>query len=125
MKFAGFKVICRVLIASMLMLQFSLSQAGMVGAEQMLSAATVQADRNAVGAVLNRAEVASQLQAMGVDPQAAQDRVAAMTDSEVHTLAGNINEMPAGAFPIASGWWWVIGIIVVGMIYYYYYKPKP
>jgi hypothetical protein len=125
MKFAGFKVICRVLIASMLMLQFSLSQAGMVGAEQMLSAATVQADRNAVGAVLNRAEVASQLQAMGVDPQAARDRVAAMTDSEVHTLAGNINEMPAGAFPIASGWWWIIGIIDVGSIYYYYYKPKP
>ena len=57
MKFAGFKVICRVLIASMLMLQFSLSQAGMVGAEQMLSAATVQADRNVVGAVLNRADV--------------------------------------------------------------------
>ena len=120
MRFAGVKWICRVLIASMLMLQFSLSHAGMVGAEQMLPAATVQADRAAVGDVLSRAEVASQLQAMGVDAEMAQDRVAAMTDSEVHALAGNINEMPAGA--MAPGWWWAIGALVVAVIVYFYWK---
>jgi len=121
MQFNGFKLICRMLIASMLMLQFSLSQAGMVGAEQMLPAATVQADRMAVGAVLNRAEVASQLQAMGVDPALAQQRVASLTDSEVHALAGNINEMPAGA--MASGWWWAIGALIIGLVIYFYWKP--
>ena len=123
MKFVGVKSICHVLIASMLMLQFSLSQAGMIGAEQMVPAATVQADRMAVSAVLNRAEVASQLQAMGVDPALAQQRVASLTDSEVHALAGNINEMPAGAFPIASGWWWAIAAIIIGLAIYYYWKP--
>src|SRR3954467_15904130 len=75
MKFAGVKLICRVLIASLLMLQFSLSNAGMVGAEQMLPAVTVQADRAVVTGALSRAEVATQLQAMGVEPALAQDRV--------------------------------------------------
>lgn len=121
MKFAGFKWICRALIASMLMLQFSFSQAAMVGAEQMLSPATVQADRATVNGTLSRAEVSTQLQAMGVDPQAAQDRVAAMTDSEVHALAGNISEMPVGAF--ANGWWWIIGIAIIGALIYYNWKP--
>jgi hypothetical protein len=121
MKFAGVKWICRALIASMLMLQFSFAQAAMVGAEQMLSSSTVQADRALVSATVTRAEIATQLQAMGVDPQAAQDRVAAMTDSEIHALAGNINEMPAGA--MASGWWWAIAAVVIGLIIYYNWKP--
>lgn len=121
MKFAGVKWICRALIASLLMLQFSFAQAAMVGAEQMLSPAAVQADRATVSGALSRTEIATQLQAMGVDPQAAQDRVAAMTDSEVHALAGNLNEMPAGA--MASGWWWAIGALVIAVIVYYNWKP--
>jgi uncharacterized protein YpuA (DUF1002 family) len=120
MKFAGSRWICRILVASLLMLQFSFTQATMVGAEQMLPAATVQADRATVNGALSRTEVTSQLQAMGVDPQAAQDRVAAMTDTEVHALAGNINEMPAGA--MAPGWWWAIGAVVVAVIVYFYWK---
>ncbi len=121
MKFAGVKWICRALIASMLMLQFSFAQAAMVGAEQMLSSSTVQADRTLVSGALSRAEVATQLQALGVDPQAAQDRVAAMTDAEVHALAGNIEEMPAGA--MASGWWWAIGAVIIAALIYYNWKP--
>jgi hypothetical protein len=94
----------------------------MVGAEQMLPAATVQADRAAVSGVLNRAEVATQLQAMGVDPQLAQDRVAAMTDNEVHALAGNLDTAPAGAmFP---GGWWVIGIALALIVYFFYWKKR-
>jgi hypothetical protein len=122
MKFAGFRWICRAVIASMLMLQFSFAQSAMVGAEQMLSPATVQADRATVNGTLSRAEVATQLQAMGVDAQAAQDRVAAMTDSEVHALAGNIDAMPAGA--MASGWWWAIGAAIIALVVYYNWKPN-
>jgi hypothetical protein len=58
---------------------------------------------------------------MGVDPALAQDRVASMTDSEVHALAGNINEMPAGA--MAHGWYWVIGAIIIAALIYYNWKP--
>jgi len=121
MKFAGSKLISRLLIAALLMLQFSFAQAAMVGVEQMLSPATVQADRDAVSGALNRADVASQLQLMGVTPQDAQARVAAMTDSEVHALAGNINEMPAGA--LAHGWWLAIGAVIIAALIYYTWKP--
>ena len=46
---------------------------------------------------LGRAEVANQLQSLGLDATSAKERVAAMTDSEVQMLAGKINSMPAGA----------------------------
>jgi hypothetical protein len=68
-----------------------------------------------------RTNVASQLQLMGVEAQDAQARVAAMTDSEVHALAGNINEMPAGA--MAHGWWWLIAAVVIAAVVYYTWKP--
>src|SRR4051812_22277301 len=120
MRFAGMKWICRLLIASMLMLQFSMSQAAMIGAEETLSPATAQADRSAVASALTRAEVATQLQALGVDPLRAQERVAAMTDSEVHALAGNIDTMPAGAL---QHWAWVgIAALVIAIVVYFGWK---
>ena len=36
------------------------------------------------------------MQAMGVDGLAAKDRVAALTDQEVHALAERIDALPAG-----------------------------
>ena len=34
---------------------------------------------------------------LGVDPKAAQDRVATLTDAEARALAGNLQSVPAGA----------------------------
>jgi hypothetical protein len=73
-----------------------LAQAGMIGTDQVASAAA-QADRASVMQFLGRAEVTSQLQALGVDPASVRDRVAAMTDQEVQSLAGRIQNTPAGA----------------------------
>jgi hypothetical protein len=120
MKFAGIKFICRLLIASLVLLQFSVAQAGMIGADQVLSPAAVQLDRSNVSSVLGRSEVASQLQSMGVDPKLAQDRVAAMTDSEVHALAGNLDAMPAGA--MFAGGWWLVAALVIGLVVYFNWK---
>ena len=87
----------------------------MIGTDQVASAAS-QADRNTVLQYLNRAEVTSQLQAMGVDASTVRDRVAAMTDQEVQSLAGKIQSMPAGAddagviiliLVVAAVVWWV------------------
>src|ERR1700693_3487428 len=94
MKSAGIKMVCRLLICALMLLQFPMVRAGMIGADQVVSAASAQADRNAVVGVLRRSEVASQLQSMGVDAKLAQDRVAALTDEEVHALAGNLNSLP-------------------------------
>ena len=63
---------------------------------------------------VSRADVAGQLQSMGLDAATAKERVAAMTDAEVTYLAGRIESLPAGAdsagiilliLIIAAIWW--------------------
>lgn len=110
------KATCRVLVVSLLALSFQTARAGMIGADQ---AAAAQTDRATVMGVLNRAETVAQLQAMGVDPQAARERVGAMTDQEVHALAQDIQTAPAGAM---SGWGWAAVIIVAAAIWYFAYR---
>jgi hypothetical protein len=92
------KFICRMLIVSMLMLPFQTLQAGMIGTGEAVAAAQAQAARAAVNSFVSRAEVASQLEALGLTAQNAKDRVGALTDAEVANLAGRIDSLPAGAF---------------------------
>lgn len=112
-------MVCRLLIAALMLLQFPMVQAGMIGADQVVSAPSAQADRNAVVNVLSRSEVASQLQAMGVDAKLAHERVAALTDDEVRGLAGDLNSLPAGAMSDA----WAVSLIAIAIwiaLYYYF-----
>jgi hypothetical protein len=89
---------------------YQVAQAAMIGTDQVATSSS-SADRGAVLSFINRTEVATQLQALGLDPASAKDRVAAMTDNEVQSLAGRINSLPAGAD--GSGLLLLIVIIVV------------
>lgn len=117
-----FKSICRLLVVTMFFLSFQSAQAGMIGADQVASAHSGQADRAALLSALGRSEVSSQLQAMGIDPGLAKERVAAMTDEEVRTLAGKVNQLPAGAD--ISGWGWVAIVVVIAAIAYFAFGWK-
>ena len=88
-------LLCRFLAIAVMMLPFQTGQAGMIGADQAIAAA-VQLDRSVVANFLNRSQTVEQFQALGLDVQVARDRVAAMTDDEVGSLAGKVNELPAG-----------------------------
>ena len=109
------KTICRLLVALMIWTPYQIATAGMIGTDQVV-ASSPQADRTTVLNFLNRSDVQSQLQSMGIDPASAKDRVAAMTDNEVNQLAGRIHAMPAGAdiswgavlllILIAAAAWW-------------------
>lgn len=118
MKSATMKLVCHILIVTLMMLPFQMVQAGMIATDQAASAMSPQTDRGAVLSVIDRIEVASQLQAMGLDPKAAKDRVAAMTDEEVRTLANRIDSLPAGA----SSGWAVAAVIVIALIIWYVWK---
>lgn len=96
MNIAMTRTICRVLMVLMAWVPFHVAQAGMIGTEQFVGS-TSQADRAAVLSLISRSDVASQLQSLGLDQATAKDRVAAMTDQEVRSLAGNLNGLPAGA----------------------------
>ena len=115
MKFAAIRMICRFLVLSMMLLPFQTIQAGMIGTDQIASATSAQTDRAAVLSLMSRSDVASQLQTLGLDPKVAQDRVAAMTDEEVRSLAGKLDSLPAGA---TSGWVWAAVVIIAIVIWY-------
>lgn len=116
MKNATLKLISRFLIVTMMLLSFQTAQASMIGTDQVVAAANAQSDRAAVLNALSRSDVSSQLQSLGLDPKTAQDRVAAMTDQEVHALAGQIDSAPAGA--MSNGWAWALAIVIAVVIFY-------
>lgn len=105
---------CRLLVVALVALSFQSAQAGLIGAEQ--AAAATSPERALVLATLDRAEVAAQLQAAGVDPRAARERVQGMTEQEVHALAQDIQAAPAGGL---STWGWVAVLFVAALIWYY------
>jgi hypothetical protein len=109
------KIISRLLIALMIWTPYQIATAGMIGTDQVV-ASTSQADRTTVLNFLSRSDVANKLQTLGIDPSTAKDRVGAMTDQEVQSLAGRINSLPAGGTStgaailliliIAAAVWW-------------------
>ena len=117
MKSVWARTLSRALIVLMAWTPFQMAQAGMVGTDQAASASSqssAAADRDAVLSFVTRADVAGQLEALGLDPASAKDRVAAMTDSEVAYLASRIESLPAGGdtagvilliLIIAAIWW--------------------
>lgn len=88
---------CRFLAVALVLIPFQTGQASMIGTDQAVAAATAQADRSTVLNFLSRSQTQQELVSLGLDAKTAQDRVAAMTDAEVGTLAGQIHAMPAGA----------------------------
>lgn len=111
------KMTCRGLIVSMLALSFQTAGAGMIGADKAAPAAA-QTDRAMVLEVLARADTASRLQTLGVDPLAARERVAAMNDQEVSQLASDIRTAPAGA----DGGTWLAVIVIAAAIWYFAFR---
>ena len=107
------RLVCRILVVCMVGLPFQVN-AGMIGTDTVVSAAQAQVARDAVQSFMNRTDVAGQLQALGLSPQAAKDRVNALTDSEVAKLAGQIESLPAGA----DGTGLVVLILVVLLIWW-------
>jgi hypothetical protein len=68
--------------------------AGMIATD----AAVQNAERNRLATLLERPDVAQQLEKMGISAADAKDRVAAMTDAEVASVAGQVDRaVAAGA----------------------------
>jgi hypothetical protein len=112
------RLISRLLIVCMIGLPFQ-AHAGLIGTDQVVSAAQAAAARTTVASVLNRSDVASQLQSLGLTPQAAKDRVAALTDAEVAKLAGQIEALPAGADSSVGA---ILLIVLIGVLIWWLVK---
>ena len=109
------RTLCRMLIALMIWTPYQVAQAGMIGTEQVVSSAS-QTDRAALLNLVGRADVSRQLQALGIDPAQAKQRVQAMTDQEIGALAQRIGSLPAGG--TSDGWVVVIIILIAAGIWW-------
>jgi len=99
------------LVVLMAWIPYHFAQAGVISTEAAVASAS--ADRAAVLNVLGRADVARQLQALGVDPASAQERVAALTDEEVRALAGKLQALPAGGD--------FTGVVILAVVVYLFW----
>lgn len=108
MKTGFVAAVCRLLIVSLAFVSYQ-STAAMIGTDQVAVAGAAQGERALISSVLSRSEVVRQLQVLGVDVKAAQERAAVLTDEEARTLAGKLHQVPAGA----DGNGWVIAAVVI------------
>lgn len=87
-------------------LQMPAAQAGIVGTEIIVSTAQAQQDRTQIMNLLDRKDIQEQLVSHGVNVEQAKARVDSLSDAETHTLAGQLNTLPAGGSS-------VLGVIVL------------
>jgi hypothetical protein len=93
------KMFYRMLVAVLsiaLCVQGPAAQAEIVSTGEMAAQHQAAAERADVQAFLDRVSVMNRVQAMGVNGIMAKERVAALSDDEVHALAQRIDSLPAG-----------------------------
>ncbi|WP_310647121.1 PA2779 family protein [Limnohabitans sp.] len=73
-----------------------LARAEIVQTQELATVNQAELDRAKVQSFVERATVKEKLEAMGVGGLLAKDRVAALSEQEVHALAERIDAMPAG-----------------------------
>jgi len=83
------------------------ARAAMIATDQVIGD-TTQDERDKVLAFVQRADVRSQMIALGVDPAEAEARVASLSDHEIARIAGKVDGLPAGQGVIVA----VIGAAV-------------
>lgn len=70
--------------------------AALINNESVAQTQAVQGDRAIVNEFMNRADVRTKFESLGVNPSEANLRVAALSDNEVAKLAEQIKSAPAG-----------------------------
>jgi len=99
------------LLAASLLAATQSAQAGVITTQQYLSAVDREAALARIDAVLAREEVRSRLEHYGVDPAAADERIAALTDQELELLATELENLPAGGDLLG-----VVGVVFIVLL---------
>ena len=96
MNFKRYRILGTALLAAALVIQPTLARAEIVTTEQLTAQHNTDAERARIQSFVDRAGAAGKLRALGVDGAFAKARIGALSDEEVHTLAGKIDSLPAG-----------------------------
>ena len=125
------KLIVLAMLISTSLLSFTLSsaQAVLITTEYVIHQDSDQlSDRAQVKTFLKRADVMAQLQAYGLGHAEALSRVDSLTDSEINSIAGKIDQLPVGAYSLDGGILTFIGMalyaIVAAIVIYFSSTPE-
>lgn len=90
--------IARVLIVSLLIVNVfgGPARAALISTEQAIGTEQAPDARARIQALLARADVRAELVGLGVDPELAAQRLDRLSDAEVASIAGHLDELPAG-----------------------------
>lgn len=83
-------------LTSVMLILSPFAHADIVDTQDLAMHSQAEQDRAKVQSFVERASVKEKLEAMGVGGLLAKDRVAALSEQEVHALAKRIDAMPAG-----------------------------
>ncbi len=89
------------------------AQAALVSTQQVVAAANADQARASLAAALNRADVQAELQRYHIDPADAQARIAALSDTEVASVAHQIDSLPAGGDGIVGALVFIFVLLLV------------
>ena len=105
-----------VLVAGVFSLLVQPARADIVATGEIVSQQQVQADRDRVADFMSRDGVEQSLKALGVDPEMAKKRAAALTDEEVRLIAGKLDLLPAGGALSQTDWILILLLFIVLLI---------
>jgi hypothetical protein len=108
------------------------AQAGMITTEYAIHQdSNKRSDRARVSAFLERAEVIAQLRAYGIHHKEALARVDSLTDSEIASIAGRMDQIPVGAagtYSLDGSFLSIIGLalyaIVAAIVIYFGFSDE-
>lgn len=83
----------------------------MISTEQLASHQSREASQLRVNQALARPELTSELESLGVSPEEARQRVAALTDQELAQLVGQTDRLPAG-----GDFFGTVGVILIVLL---------
>ncbi|EGB15591.1 hypothetical protein DND132_2388 [Pseudodesulfovibrio mercurii] len=90
------KFVCLFVVLSLLTLNVSVARAGLVSTEAALAASHNAQNRAMVLAQLQRDDVRQVLESKGLSVSEVEQRVSALSDSEINQIADHVADMPAG-----------------------------
>ncbi|MEE8535906.1 MAG: PA2779 family protein [Kiloniellales bacterium] len=91
-------VMALTMAAAILLASFptNMALAAMVSTDQVIEVAASAEARARVTDFMAREDVRRDLQSLGIDPEEAARRAAALSDREIQQIAGHLEELPAG-----------------------------
>jgi ribosomal protein L30E len=108
------KMFVHAMITALVFIGFTQTvQAAIVSTEQVVSANAAQQNRAKIAATFDRADVQVELQKMGVTPEEAKARVAALSDAETASIAHRVDAMPAGGDGLIGGLIFIFVLLLV------------